>query len=575
MKTILDWLEAAAALTPAKEAVSDPDTTLGYKELQEFAQRAGSFFAEIGEEVAQQDEGTAAAAPAAGVASVDASVDALAPAEPATTAATPHACSTRYHRARAVAFYLEKSAPALAAVLGAVYAGNFYSFLDLRQPRPRIQEICETLDPLVIICDEKSYEQAHEMIDTSKYRLVQLNDLFEHEISHERLRDIRHLVCDIDPLYVNFTSGSTGTPKGVVVSQRSVIDFIPVFCKTFGMDADDRFANQAPFDFDVSVKDIYSCLYLGASLEIIPRDYFSYPTKLMDYLVDRKVTTLVWAVSALSFVAIMNAFDYKTPQTIKRVLFSGEVMPIKQLKKWRRYLPHAQYVNLYGPTEITCNCTYYPITRDFEKGEVIPIGTPFDNERVFLLDENNQQILTPGVEGEICVSGTALGIGYLCDEAKTSAAFMQNPLQKAWLEPMYRTGDLGVLDEAGNFIYTSRKDHQIKHLGHRIELGDIESASMGIDGVEQAACTYDAVKHRLHLFYMGACEKDALGVELHKLLPQFMIPNTINKLDQLPLTKNGKIDRQALAATTLKKAHVPGKTQASSAPSTSSTQGDA
>lgn len=522
MKCVLTWLEQSAAQKPQHCAVSDPHLSLTYEELLHAAQSFGTYFA-----------------------------------------TADHAAARR-----SVAFYLEKSSYALAAMLGAVYAGDYYSVLDTRQPAVRIHEICQTLNPQVIVTDDEFYEQALAHIDTNRYQVVRLSEILHTAINTDFLAACQRALCDIDPLYVNFTSGSTGKPKGVVVSHRSVIDFIPIFTSTFHMDSDDIFANQAPFDFDVSVKDIYSALYLGATLQIIPREYFSVPTKLMDYLVEQKVTTLVWAVSALCFVSIMNGFDYKVPTTIKRVLFSGEVMPIKQLAKWRKYLPDVTYVNLYGPTEITCNCTYFVVDRPYQKGEVIPIGKPFDNERVVLIascDENEDkacavadegalndgktceyQVTKAGVEGEICVSGTALGLGYLNEPQKTAAAFVQNPLQNSWLEPLYRTGDMGYFDSCGNLVYTSRKDHQIKHLGHRIELGDIEAAAMNIDGVEQAVCTYDSKRHRLHLFYMGTALHSDVADALHQNLPQFMIPNTLEALEKLPLTKNGKVDRQAL-----------------------------
>ena len=147
-------------------------------------------------------------------------------------------------------------------------------------------------------------------------------------------------------------------PKGVTVSHRSVLDFIPQFAEIFGITQNDILGNQAPFDFDVSVKDLYTALYTGAKVQIIPRAYFSQPTKLMDYLADHEVTILVWAVSAMCFVSIMNGFSYRIPSRVRQVLFSGEVMPIKHLMKWKSALPHARFVNLYGPTEITCNCTY-------------------------------------------------------------------------------------------------------------------------------------------------------------------------------------------------------------------------
>lgn len=458
-----------------------------------------------------------------------------------------------------VAFYLEKSVDAVTAMFGAVYAGGFYSFIDVRQPAARAQKVLDVLEPAVLITDEENAEKAEEF--SFGGRRILLKDLLEKAgkmLSGQEaplspvLARIRSAMTDTAPLYVNFTSGSTGTPKGVAVCHRSVIEFIAHFAPLFQVTEEDVFGNQAPFDFDVSVKDIYSGLYTGAKVQIIPREYFSNPTQLMDYLCEKKTTVLIWAVSAMCFVSIMNALDYRTPETVRAVGFSGEVMPIKQLNVWKKYLPGVMYVNLYGPTEITCNCTYYVLNPEKEYGleEVIPAGTAFENEKVFLLNEENQEVDPSDLsgEGEICVGGTCVALGYYRDPERTAAAFVQNPLNDRYPERIYRTGDIGRYDADGNLVYVSRKDFQIKHLGHRIELGEVEADTMARDGVSRACCIYDAKKKRLILFYTGEREKKDLEKELKEILPPFMVPNKTIRLEEMPLNKNGKIDRHALEA---------------------------
>ena len=353
-------------------------------------------------------------------------------------------------------------------------------------------------------------------------------------------------MIDLDPLYVNFTSGSTGTPKGVVVCHRNVIDFIPVFVRTFGIQESDILANQAPFDFDVSVKDIYSSLFIGATVAIIPTPYFTQPTVLMDYLGDSKVTILIWAVSALCFLTTMNALAYRTPGTIRMIMFSGEIMPVKHLRKMKKYLPDAVYVNLYGPTEITCNCTYYILDREFQDHESIPIGVPFQNERVFLLDEQDREVTESGSVGELCVSGSSVALGYWRDPERTNSVFTQNPLNQDIYERIYRTGDLVRICENGDWVYVSRKDFQVKHMGHRIELGEIETRLMAMDEVERALVTYLHDKGRILAFLCGTASKESIVEALRVDLPEYMIPNLFCFVDQMPLTKNGKIDRAAL-----------------------------
>ncbi len=451
-----------------------------------------------------------------------------------------------------VAFYLEKSVKAMPAVFGTVYAGGFYCFIDIRQPKERVKKILEVLDPAIIITDQHNIENLSDIIDGEEAlykKVILLSELIEaaeNETKDEQLLcRARNAFYDQMPLYVNFTSGSTGTPKGVLVGHRSVIDFITEFTSVFDINETDTLANQAPFDFDVSVKDVYSGLFTGAKVQLIPRDYFSSPVVLMDYLTDNEVTVLIWAVSAMCFVSIMNGLEYRTPEKIRKVMFSGELMPVKQLNKWRKYLPSAEFVNLYGPTEITCNCTYYIIDREFEKDEIIPIGIPFRNEKVFLLDED-KPVNKPGEKGEICVGGTALAIGYYKDTEKTAEVFVQNPLNNRYYERIYRTGDLGAYDEDGNLVYYSRKDFQIKHLGQRIELMDIEVSAMAVEGVERACALYDMKRKKIILFYEGDIEKDELSESLHGKLPSFMLPGKTIRLHKLPLNKNGKIDRKAL-----------------------------
>ena len=453
-----------------------------------------------------------------------------------------------------VGFYMEKSTDAVCAMLGAVRALAFYSFIDVRQPAERAVSVINVLAPRIIITDRENEEALKEILAGKGGTVpvtVLISDLLELALKCKPdeglLESAKLRAYDIRPLYVNFTSGSTGTPKGVAVSHRSVIDFISIFTETFGITHEDVLANQAPFDFDVSVKDIYSGLYTGARVQLIPRDYFSNPTVLMDYLADNRATTLVWAVSAMCFVSIMNGLEYRTPGTVNRVMFSGEVMPVKHLNKWKSFLPDATYVNLYGPTEITCNCTYYILDREYENDESIPAGIPFPNEKVFLLDESDRPVTEPGECGEICVAGTCLALGYYRDPERTAEAFMQNPLNDRFSELMYRTGDLGRYDEDGNLIYVSRKDFQIKHMGQRIELGEIETAAMAAAGVTRACCLYNTKRKRIELFYTGETEKAALTEALKQKLPQYMIPGKTVRLDEMPMNKNGKIDRHRLS----------------------------
>ena len=451
--------------------------------------------------------------------------------------------SENFESGMPVPIFMDKSVDTICLFFGAVYAECFYVMLDTKQPKTRLNHIMNTLETDRVVTSNK-YLSILERLEF-KGQVIMIEDLF---VSHQQdtipeVKVKKHI--DTMPLYCIFTSGSTGVPKGVLVSHRNVIDFIDVFVESFGINENDVIGNQAPWDFDVSVKDIYSTIKAGATMQIIPKQFFSMPTKLLDFLCEREVTTIIWAVSAVCIISTLKGFEYKVPHKLSKIMFSGEVMPVKQLQIWQKYIPNAMYVNLYGPTEITCNCTYHIIDREYALGEVIPIGKPFPNEKVFLLDNDDCEVTKYGAIGEICVSGTAVSLGYYNNKEQTQKAFCQNPLNKYYMEIIYRTGDLGYYNDDGNLCFTSRKDFQIKHMGHRIELGEIENMMNKVEVIQRSCCIFE--NNKIIAFYDGEIERRELIHTLKKDLPAFMIPNVFYKIDGFPITKNGKIDRKKLS----------------------------
>ena len=438
-----------------------------------------------------------------------------------------------------IAVMMPKSMDVIVCFLGVAYSGNFYSVIDTEMPPARQQKIMETLEPRLIITtltedktgDADTYQYDYETMELS---------------CEEKVIEQRERTCDADLLYVLFTSGSTGIPKGVTITHQSVMDYIDWGEETFDIRESDSFGNQAPFYFDNSILDIYTSIKTGAAMYIIPQILFSQPVSLLNYLKENGITTIFWVPSALIVVANLRALKkVELAQTLKRVLFCGEVMPNKQLNMWRKSIPDGIFANLYGPTEITDACTYYIVDREFEDSEPLPIGKAARNTDILVLNENNC-LVGEGETGELCVRGTSISRGYYNNQEKTKEVFVQNPLNNKYIEYIYRTGDLVKYNEYGELLYVSRKDFQIKHMGHRIELGEIETLVSGMDEIEHCCCIYDNVRNKIILFVMGAAVQEDIVAYLKNNLPYYMVPSKIIQMSKLPMTANGKIDRKKL-----------------------------
>ncbi len=488
---VLEYLEKSAQRFPDKVVFGDINEELTYRELLTMAKKAGTYL------------------------------------------------SSFHLRNQPVAVITNHSVGCLAAFLGVVYSGNFYVPLDEKQPPARLEAMLSVAKPKVTIVLDKTDVPSWLKGQT----VVSREDLQSVGIDEGMLAGIRRDHLDIDPLYLMFTSGSTGVPKGVLVGHRSVIDLAEQFKGVFDFDEKEVFANQAPFDFDVSVKDIYSTLKNGASMYILPQNMFTMPKKLVAYLQEKEITTCIWAVSALSILAAMKIWDKGVPWHLQKILFSGEVMPVKALNYWRKHQPQAMYVNLYGPTEITCNCTYYILDREFAIGETIPIGQAFGNTQVLLLDGSGKEA-PKGELGEICVKGSCLALGYYNNREATEEVFCQNPGNRTYPDRIYHTGDYGRYNAKGLLEFAARKDWQIKHMGHRIELAEIENAGNGIDWIDVCCCQYDETQGKIVMAYQAneACDSQVV-LELQKMLPKYMCPNRLAWLPQMPRNQRGKIDR--------------------------------
>ena len=438
-----------------------------------------------------------------------------------------------------VVILMDKHPRTVTAFWGVIYAGCFYACLDEKMPRARIDSIVENLKPRAIIADKRNFKTA---MDLGLEFTLLYDDICDTPTDEGALADIRHRQCDTDAIYVVFTSGSTGTPKGVVACHRSVIDYTESLTEALGFDENTVFANQTPLYFDAPLKELMPTLKMGATTYFVPRMLFSFPVKLVEYLDTYKINTVCWVVSALVQISSLGALEAHTPKYLTTVAFGSEVFPRKQYDLWRAALPNARFFNLYGPTEATGMSCYWKADRELLPDEPIPVGRPFDNTDIILLDGENRR----ASEGEICIRGTCITMGYYNNPERTDEAFTLNPLVSAYKEIIYRTGDIGRYNEYGELVFVCRKDNQIKHMGHRIELGEIESAAMKNDGVSRAVCVYAKEKKAIALFYVGNIDVAEIGKDLSEKLPRYMLPSVVRKLDVIPLTDNGKINRTQL-----------------------------
>lgn len=465
-----------------------------------------------------------------------------------------------------VAIYIDKSLALVEAMLSVLYSGNFYVVLDTQMPVERVRRIFETLQPAAILTD-KSYIDKVKSINNFKndnainstsiteqscenspikedklktfYKTFYIEDSISTEIDTKLLGRLRSQMTERDPAYILYTSGSTGQPKGTVISHRALIAYGDWFIHAFDINERTVLGSQTPLYFSMSVSDLYASLRTGATYQIIPKKYFSFPMQLIEYLNTYKINTIYWVPSALNIVANWDTFAYIKPEYLKKVLFAGEVMPVKQLNYWRKALPDVFYANLFGPTETTDICSYYVVNRTFSDDETLPIGVACSNCDLIIADENGKE----ATSGELLVRGPFLADGYYHNPEKTAEVFVQNPLNDAYPEIVYRTGDLVYRGEDGLLRYQGRKDFQIKHMGHRIELEEIERSMTALDGVEKSCCVFDMEKNRIMGFYLGEKAASDVRKQMKEKLPVYMVPTKLIQVDEMPLNKNGKTDR--------------------------------
>ena len=444
-----------------------------------------------------------------------------------------------------VAVYLPKCAETIVADIAILYSANFYTNLDITTPMKRNMALVGNIKPSLIITN-KNLMTDLTTSGVKEDQIVLIEDLDQYNADGKPFTRIKELI-DTDPMCIINTSGSTGIPKSVLIAHRGIIDFLEWANDNFSHDENTIIGNLSPLYFDIYMYELVLCFKKGCALVIIPENLKMFPINLLKYMERKKISFIFWVPTIMVNIANVNILDKVDLSCVKLVWYAGEVLPTRHLNIWRKHLPQAMFVNLYGPIEISVDCTYYIIDRDFGDDEPVPIGYPCRNSDVFILNGDNK-LAEPGEKGELCVRGSSLALGYYNNREKTAQVFTQNPLNPNYPELIYRTGDLVYRNEKNQIMFIGRMDYLIKHLGYRIELSEIEYAVVSLSFIKNACVLYNAGEKQITLFYEseGKVEPARIIKELQTVLPKYMIPTAFHQLDEIPMNPNGKIDRNLL-----------------------------
>lgn len=449
---------------------------------------------------------------------------------------------------RPVGVFLSKSIESVAADLGIIYSGNAYMNLDIKTPTQRLKNILDLVEPLCIITDDSHWELLHTIWPAEKIlNIGGTSRQLSAEDERELYRNLEQII-DTDPLCLINTSGSTGTPKSVILNHKSFIDFTEWAVSTTQLHDDEVIGSLSPIVFDIYSFELCMLMAKSSTLVVIPDALAAFPAKILQLMQSKGVTYIFWVPTIMVNIANMELLERVPLPSLKKVWFAGEVFPTKQFNYWRKTLPSAQFINLYGPIEITLDCIYFIADQVLPDDEPLPIGYPCRNTDILILNDQNQ-LAGVNEEGEICVRGTSLAMGYYNNPEKTAAAFVQNPLNSAYPETIYRTGDLAYRNERGEIMFKGRKDSLVKHSGYRIELGEIEHVIINtLKLVKNGCVVYDHAKKEIVLFYEAAEELPIgqMRKRIGEAFPKYMIPNRFVFMEELPRNTNGKIDRLRL-----------------------------
>lgn len=473
-----------------------------------------------------------------------------------------------------VAVLAPKSAAALVGLYGALKAGACYVPLDPKAPTGRLSHIVQDSGAAMIVADQARSPQAGTLASTAPARpgvvvsapgrkkseetaIVRVDSAatvpwtLVNDESGEPLAEERSVETDL--AYILYTSGSTGTPKGVMISHRNSLTFIDWAAAVTELDEQDRICSPAPLHFDLSVFDIFATCRVAACLAVLPEGAATFPVSITRWLEAERISVWYSVPSVLTLLASYGSLSKFDLSSLRTVIFAGEVFPPKHLARLMAELPHARYLNWYGPTE-TNVCTAFEVPTGSEADtRPTPIGKACANTEVFAVSSDGGRVSRPGEVGELYVRGPSLMRGYWRQPAKTADALVRNPFRPEYDELVYRTGDLVTLEAGGDYSYLGRQDSMVKIRGYRVELGEVEATLHRHPGIREAVVLPvpdDNLGTRLRAVLTtdetGAVTRENVLDHCRQWLPSYMVPEIFEFREALPRTSTGKVDRAGL-----------------------------
>jgi amino acid adenylation domain-containing protein len=464
-----------------------------------------------------------------------------------------------------------RSLPTYAGLLGAGWAGGAYVPLNPRQPAPRLASIIRRarLDALIVdsrgvehldALDLASHGVKHVLLDkvASARQVATAFTAWDEVLAPQPITAPATVVPD-QPAYVMFTSGTTGVPKGVVVTCENVARFLAFMRELYLIGPEDRVGQFCETSFDVSVFEMFAAWDGGAALHVLPENQLMAPSR---FIQQHELTVWTSVPSVVLMLKQLGQLKAGAFPSLRISYFIGEALPAASARAWQEAAPNSVVDNQYGPTEATVACLFQrldgPATPQTSGRGTMAIGLPYPQMHADIVTPGGGEFLPAGEIGELALAGPQLAAGYLDDAEQTARRFptLDHPQlgQSRW----YLTGDFAFCDEQGIFHCLGRIDNQVKIMGHRVELEDVEAHLRAVAGTDTVAAVawpvVDGAPTGIIAFVCGGeLEPKALRERLRERVPPYMVPRRVVQAESLPLSTNGKVDRKALCATLEKK----------------------